>query len=380
MSNDGRRTVLHFAQDGDTSGFFPQLGRRHDRDRYRMLFGTLKPMAPWLRAYMEEQGVGCFSCECGGKASYLGGLLRLAGFLRREHVDLLHTHLFEPSVVGLLAGRLAGVPARVVTRHYSDYHTRIHKRWHVRADQVCTRLAHRVIAVSEHTREHLVFVEGAPPEKVVTIHNGVDFDRVRVSSPAAPAALRQEFAPGGEFLVLQVGRLHPEKGYEHLLRGFRRFLDRAPGPARLLVAGAGTLQGDYERQARDLGLAEAVTFLGFRRDSQDLIAAADVLVLASVAEAFGLVLTEALYHGTPVVATRVGGISEIVSDGEDGLLVPPADPEAIAAALVRLQGDEALRRRLAGAGREKVVQRFGFARMMHAYEALYATLPRGGLA
>jgi glycosyltransferase involved in cell wall biosynthesis len=369
-----RVTLLHFAQDSDTSGFFPQLARRHDRERYRMLFGTLKPMAPWLRDYMGEQGVPCFSCECGGKASYLGGLLRLAAFLRRERVQILHTHLFEPSVIGLLAGRLAGVPRRVLTRHYSDYHTRIHKRWHVRADQLCTRLAQRVIAVSEHTRDHMLREEAAPPGKVVTIHNGVDFDRVRVSSPDAAAALRRQYAPGGEFLLLQVGRLHPEKGYEHLFRAVAELHRQTPGRFRLLVAGEGPFRAEFERQVRELGLTNVVEFLGFRRDSPDLIAAADVLVLASVAEAFGLVLTEALYLGTPVVAARVGGVPEIVTHEGDGLLVPPADPPALAAALRRLSDDEALRGRLAGAGRARVVRDFSFERMMRAYEALYAQL------
>src|SRR5438309_239207 len=116
--------VLHFAEDSDTSGFFPQLARWHDRSRYQMFFGTLKPMAPWLREHMESQGVACLSCDCRNRASYPWGLLRLARFLRRERIDILHTHLFDPSVVGLCAGVLARTPLRVETRHYSDYHTR----------------------------------------------------------------------------------------------------------------------------------------------------------------------------------------------------------------------------------------------------------------
>jgi glycosyltransferase involved in cell wall biosynthesis len=206
------RRILHFAQDGDTSGFFPQLARWHDRERYRMVFATLKPMAPWLRNYMESQGVDCFSCDCRSRAEYPLGMLRLAKFLARERIDILHTHLFEPSVIGLLAGRLVGTPMRVMTRHYSDYHTRIHKKWHVRADQLCTRLCHGVIAVSEHTADHMVSEEDAPQEKLQVVLNGIDFDRVRVSGPDARERIRREFAAEEAFLLLIVARLAPGEG------------------------------------------------------------------------------------------------------------------------------------------------------------------------
>jgi glycosyltransferase involved in cell wall biosynthesis len=114
-----------------------------------------------------------------------------------------------------------------------------------------------------------------------------------------------------------------------------------------------------------------VTFLGFRKDSPDLIAAADLLILPSLAEAFGLVLTEALYLGTPVVATRVGGIPEIVDDGIDGTLVPPADSRALAQAILELLENPEKRRRVAGAGREKVLKRFRFEDMVRSYEDIY---------
>lgn len=369
-----RKHLLHFAQDSDTSGYFPQLARWHDRDRYRMFFGTLQPMAPWLRAYMESQGVECFSCDCQRRSSYPLGMLRLARFLRRQRIDILHTHLFEPSVIGLQAGVLAGVPQRVMTRHYSDYHTRIHKKWHVRLDQLCIRLSHGVIAVSEHTAEHMISQEGARPNKIHTVLNGIDFDRVRLSSPEAPARLRREFAPSDGPLLLMVGRLHPEKGYQFLFEALTKLKGRLDRPVRLLVAGQGPLEDFYRRMVQSLGCADAVEFLGFRKDVADLMAASDLVVLPSVAEAFGLVLTEALYLGTPVVATRVGGIPEIVTDGIDGVLVPPADSQALADALADLLRDPERRARMAGSGRQKVQARFKFEDMVRAYEAIYKRL------
>ena len=365
------KTLCHFAEDDDTSGFFPQLARWHDRSRYRMIFGTLKPMAPWLREYMASQGVECFSCECLTRRAALPGVRRMIRFLRQYHVDILHTHLFDPSVIGLSAGWLAGTKLRVMTRHHSNYHTRINKRWHVRLDQLCTALSHRVIAVSEHTAQVMRQEEGAPPAKLRVIANGVDFDRVRVSTADAGAAIRREYAPRGEFLLLHVGRLHPEKGYEYLFPALKHVCETAGRAVRLLVAGAGPFEQAYRDLVRQLELDDIVTFLGFRRDVVDFMAAADVLVLASVAEAFGLALTEALYLGKPVVATRAGGIPEIVDDGTDGLLVPPADPEALARAIVRLIQDDRLRQQTGFAGRDKVVARFAFEAMIRHYEQVY---------
>ena len=363
--------IFHFAQDSDTSGFFPQLARWHDRTHYKMYFGTLNPIAPWLREYMESQGVECYSCDCRNRAQYPMGMIRLARFLRKKKVDILHTHLFEPSVIGLLAGLLARKPLRVMTRHYSDYHTRINKKWHVRLDQLCTRLSHAVIAVSRHTAEHMIETEHAPRQKVHPVLNGIDFDRAKISSSDAAARIRREFVAEDASLLVIIARLHPEKGHHYLFQALPEVRRNARRPVKLLVVGAGPFDRTYREEIRALECDDMVSFVGFRQDAADLIAAADLVILPSVAEAFGLVLTEALYLGTPVVATQVGGIPEIVDDGVDGVLVAPANSAALADAIVQLLNDGERRSRMAGAGREKVCERFRFDEMVRSYEAVY---------
>ena len=372
----GRRIqrILHFAQDGDTSGYFQQLARFHDRSQYEMIFATLNPIVPWLQEYMASQGVRCFSCDCQGRASYPLGILRLARFLRRNKVDIVHAHLFEPSVVGLIAALVARTPVRVSTRHYSDYHTRINKKWHVRVDRMCTKLSDAAIAVSEHTAAHMIEVEHAPREKVHVVLNGIDFDRVRLSGPNAVERVRREFQSQQSHLLLIVARLHSEKGHHYLFQALPEIRKRVGKPVRLLVAGTGTFEAEYRREVAEAGCDDIVRFLGFRKDSPDLMAAADLVILPSVAEAFGLVLTEAIYLGTPVVATTAGGIPEIVENGVDGILVPPADSKALADAIVTLLNDSEARMKLAGTGREKVASRFRFERMVGSYEAIYAKL------
>jgi glycosyltransferase involved in cell wall biosynthesis len=366
--------ILHFAQDGDTSGFFPQLARWHDRSRYRMYFGTLGPIAPWLKEFMAGQDVPCLSCACPRRFMYPLALARLVRFLRAEKIDLIHVHLFDPSIVGLVAATLARTRFRVMTRHYSDYHTRVNKRWHVRLDQFCTSRCQRVIAVSEHTAEGMRTDEKAPADRLRVIHNGIDFARMKLSSAEAPEQIRREFLPNGGTLLLQVARLHPEKGHEFLFKALPNVIAQAGRPVRLLVAGAGQFESEYRRQVRELRLEDTVVFTGFRRDIADLIAAADVMVLPSVAEAFGLALTEAIYLGTPIVATRVGGIPEVVRDGIDGLLVPPASPEALSKAILRLIQEPLLRHSLAREGRAWISERFQFETMVRRYEAVYQEL------
>jgi glycosyltransferase involved in cell wall biosynthesis len=366
--------ILHFAQDTDTSGFFPQLARWHDRSRFKMYFATLNPIDGWLRENLESEEVECFSCECRRRVEYPLGVVRLANYLRRNQIDILHTHLFEPSVIGLQAGVLARTPVRVMTRHYSDYHTRINKRWHVGLDRLCTRVSHSVIAVSRHTTDHMIVEEGAPPEKLHTVFNGIDFDRVALSGADARERIRREFDAEDAHLLVHVARLHPEKGHHYLFQALGEIQRQVRKPVRLLVAGAGPFEAAYRDEVRQLGCDEMVRFLGFRKDSADLMAAADLVILPSVAEAFGLVLTEALYLGTPVVATRAGGIPEIVDDGVDGVLVRPADTSALASAIVGLLNDEDRRKKMAGAGRAKVLARFRFEDMVRSYETIYEGL------
>lgn len=327
---------------------------------------------------MESQGVRCFSGECRSRAGYIGGLRRLAAYLRRERIDILHTHLFDPSVVGLLAGLLAGTPTRVMTRHYSDYHTRDDKFWHTQLDKLCTRLSHAVIAVSQHTADHMVQDEGAPANKIHVVLNGIDFERVKLSDPEAPQRVRAEFEAMDKYLVLIVARLHPEKGHTYLFQALQQLRGQLDKPVLLLVAGQGPFEQAYRDEVRALGIDDMVRFVGFRRDVPDLMAAADIVLLPSVAEAFGLVLTEALYVGTPVIATQVGGIPEIIEDGRDGLLVPPADSAALAAAIRDLLLDPLRRRSMAGSGKAKVAQSFRYEDMVRAYENVYAGLTKTG--
>ena len=220
----------------------------------------------------------------------------------------------------------------------------------------------------------MIEVEKAPPEKIHTVLNGIDFDRVKLSGPGARERVRREFAAEDSHLMVIVARLHPEKGHSYLFRALPEIRRRSQRPVRLLVAGVGPFEAAYRDEVRAVGCEDIVSFVGFRKDSPDLMAASDLLILPSVAEAFGLVLAEALFLGTPVVATNVGGIPEIVSEGVDGILVPPADSGALADAIVELLTNDERRQKMAGGGRQKILTKFRFEEMVRSYETLYAHL------
>lgn len=371
------RCILHFIQDSDTSGIFPNLAKWHDKTRYRILFASLNKFDSRLSEYMQTQGVECFSCDVESRKDFPAAVLKIGSYLKKEKVDILHAHLFEPSVVGLLGAVLARTKYRVMTRHYSDYHTRVNKNWHVRIDQMCNRLSHKIIGVSQHTSEHIINVEHAPPEKVVTIYNGIDFERVKTSGNDFKSRIRKEFAAEDKFLILTTGRLHPEKGYPYLFEAVPKLKKLAEKPFLWLIAGKGALQEDFRRKVADLGADDVVRFIGFRKDMPDLMGASDLFVLPSVAEAFGVVFAEAIYLGTPIVATKIGGIPEIVTDGVDGVLIPSADSNAIAEAVADLLNNPDKLKSLAGGGREKIIERFEFEDMTRQYEAVYEELING---
>jgi glycosyltransferase involved in cell wall biosynthesis len=369
-----RLRLFHFAMDGDTSGFFPQLARHFDRSSFEMMFGTLRQTTRELRDVMTAEGVPVVSLDAGSRWGYPLAAARLASALRRHAVDIFHAHLFDPSVVGLVAARLAGVPVSMMTRHYSDYHTRIGKSWHVRLDRLCTALSHGIIAVSEQTRRVMVSEEKAPPAKVRVIHNGIDLGRVSPPDPEEVERLRSELGLADCAVVAVVARLHPEKGHTHLFRAMPALLAGTAGRLRLLVAGEGSFRAEYEREVEGLGVGHAVRFLGFRRDVVRLFCLADVVVLPSVAEAFGLVLVEAMALRRPIVATNTGGIPELIQHGESGWLVDPGSSPALAEGILKLLRDHALAQRLGERGRARALERFRFESTMRAYEEYYRQL------
>jgi len=284
---------------------------------------------------------------------------RLSYWLRRDRIQVIHTHLSTASLLGSLAGRLAGVPS-LATVHGLNTRT-------------CFNYSRAIIAVSNAVKQHLV-AQGMPPDLITVVHNGVDLRAL--SRPDASASVRAEWGlPEGAPLLITVGRLVPTKGHRDLLQALS-ILARDPRwqELRLLVVGAGPLLLPLQREAEQMNLAGRAVFCGFRRDVPPFLQAADIFVLPSVQEGLSLSALEAMALGKPVVACRVGGTTEVVVDGETGLLVAPGRPAELARALERLLAHPEEARAMGAAGRRRAQQAFDLEQMVTKIEAIYHRL------
>lgn len=298
-------------------------------------------------------------------------LVGLRRFLRDRRIDVVHTHNFGPLIYGGLAARSLLRRPRIVYSEHNQIHSASPRdlakfAWYV-------RLADQVVAVSndlERSLRQKLHIK----RPVRVIHNGIDDRRFEGISGIA---VRREFGIGDDEIVFGTAVVHSkQKGLTHLLSAARKVLDAVPR-ARFVIAGDGPLREDLVREARDAGLSDRVIFPGYRSDIPELLASFDVYVLPSLWEGLPLALLEALRLGKPIVCTTVGGNPEVIVDGVHGHLVPPADPEALAAALVKTANDEALFVRARTESPQRFREKFSLAAMTRKHEDLYRELVAG---
>jgi glycosyltransferase involved in cell wall biosynthesis len=316
----------------------------------------------WLAAGLQDRGHPCLMiCRTGGemcrRAPGLGlevrpirvrgelglrSVLGSASALRGFRPDVLHLHDAHAVLIGALAAAFARVPAVVVSRRV-DFRINSLRKY--------TWAADRIIAISEAVRAVLLDC-GVPSELVSVVPSGIDLERFE-RMPERAACRRELNLAADAPAVGCVAALTDHKGHRFLLEAWPRVLEAQPA-AVLLLAGSGELEAKLRKQSASLGVNGSVRFLGYREDLPQLLAALDVFVLASHLEGLCTSLMDAMAAGLPVVATSAGGIPEVVQDRRTGMLVPPRDPRALAAALVAVLADGALRARFGRAGREAV--------------------------
>jgi glycosyltransferase involved in cell wall biosynthesis len=294
-------------------------------------------------------------------------VLRLVRWLRRERVDVVHTHMFEAALWGRIAGRLAGVPVMVTTEHGPELWK---SRRHVAVDRWLNRWTARHIAVARDGLEIRIRRERVRPDRIVLIPNGVSIPAVP-RDPELARRARAEFGLGpGVPVVGSVGRFVPEKGYEHLLDALRLARNEI-ADLRWLAVGDGALRATLRARATSAGLDGAVVWAGLRQDVEALLPAMDLWVMSSVEEGLPVALLEAMAAGCPIVATRIGGIPDAVEDGQEAILVPPGDPAALAAAVVDLLRDPERARRLGDAARRRAEAEYSIHSVTRRVEDIY---------
>ncbi len=296
-------------------------------------------------------------------------LPRLVARLRALQPDIVHTHLLHADLYGTLAARLTGTPV-VISRHNDNaFRYKRPMRWLNRA---LWSQAAAGITISAALERFCLNVEGAEPNKIATIHYGLAQSQLTQSdNPQHRQTLLSNLnLPPDAFLFGTVSRLIEQKGLPFAINAFHQiYHDYAK--SYLLITGDGNQRHQLEKQAADLGLSDRVRFLGWRDDARRIMAALDVFLLPSLWEGFGLVLLEAMSKQRPIIATDVSAIPEIVQHNKTGLIVPPRDADALAAAMRRLLDDPDLRQQMGRAGFQRLQTTFTEQKMVERTTALY---------
>ncbi|WP_165227369.1 glycosyltransferase [Aquisphaera insulae] len=360
--------VLQLIPTLDRSGAEKQmvlLAKGLPRDRFSVEVATLTRGGP-LAAELEAAGIPVTNIGKRWKVDPLA-LGRLTRFLKAKRFDVVQTWIFAANSYGRIAARRANVPAVITTEMAVDlWKGKVEKAVDRRLATWCHRLVGNSRAVVDYYREL-----GVPEDRLAMIYSGIDIEEP-ASSDGAATRTSLGLAPDAP-LVLFAGRLAEQKRVDDLLKALD-LLQHVQPELRTLIVGDGPLRSRLEETARAYDLAGKVLFLGHREDVPRLMAAADVVTLPSSYEGLPNVVLEAMLHRKPVVATAAPGTTEVVADGETGVLVPVGDPPLLARALRDLIRDPARQRRLGDAGRARVESHFDAQTMIDSFAKLYEEL------
>jgi glycosyltransferase involved in cell wall biosynthesis len=305
----------------------------------------------------------------------LSAFLSLVRIIRRERPRIIHTHTSKAGIVGRWAAWLCRVPVIVHTPHghvFWGYFKPWQTRLFILLERWTARITTMIVALTPQERaDHLRF-RIAPEEKFTVIHSGVDLKKFSDAAEDIPRMKRELTLPDGSFVVGTIGRLTPIKGHIHLLKAAADILPDLPD-IFFVLAGDGELRDNLRRYATEAGILKNVRFPGWRADVENLLPVFDIFVFPSLNEGMGKVAVEAMATGKPVIASAVGGITNLIIPGENGILVPAADSNALAKAILTLCANPEMRGKMGEQGKIKAAE-YSVRMMLDQIERLYTDL------
>jgi L-malate glycosyltransferase len=366
--------VLHGLEVGGAEVLAARLARQSNK-YFRFLFVCLDEMGS-LGRELHDDG---FPVEVLKRRPGLDWhcARRLAQIVRRERVDVLHAHQYTPFFYSTLS-RLFGSRSPVLFTEHGRHHPDYPRQKRMVANRVLLRKRDRVVAVGEAVRRALIQNEGIAPHRVGVIYNGIPLERFGPQpTPSERAAIREAIGLRPDDLVLiQVARLDYLKDHATAIRTVERVSTRC-SRARLVLVGDGPERKTIAEMVRERGLEDHVRLLGQRDDIPRLMGASDIVFLTSISEGIPLTLIEGMAAARPVVSTRVGGVAEVVVDGQTGLLAPGGEFESLAAHVLRLAELPEQRHQMGRAGRARAESLFTERRMHESYKKCYNEMVGG---
>jgi glycosyltransferase involved in cell wall biosynthesis len=305
----------------------------------------------------------------------LKALLALILLIAKEKPDIVHTHSSKGGILGRLAAKLCGVPHIIHTPHghvFYGHFGRLASRIFLWVERIFSKFTDRLVALTHGEKNDYIEMSVFAPDKLLTIHSGVDIQQFLNANGNGLEKRRSLGLEQHEAVIGFVGWLLPIKGPDYLLKAMDYIWPQKP-ETTLVMVGKGDLDVDLRGEALRKNINGKVKFLGWRQDIHELMPIFDMLVLPSLNEGMGRVLVEAMAAGKPVVASRVGGIPDLIEDGRTGYLVPPADEKALADAILKLLNDRGHARLMGQRGKQRC-QQFSLEAMIAKLDDLYSDL------
>ena len=345
------------------------LAKGIDKKKFNVIVCCLNDKGIFAQE-VEKEGIEVIALGKKGKfdATVLFKLIRV---IKKYKIDIVHTHLWTSDFWGRIAAKLAGVPVIISTVHNVDV-------WKPKVflliDRILSYFTDKIIAVSNTVKYFYINNAKIPKNKIETIYNGIDVDKFNIK--VNRNIKRRELGLNADTKVLAViGRLVEQKGHIYFLECFRKLLGKYSDIQGLIV-GDGPLRGELEERSKMLGLNGRVIFTGIRNDIPEILKIIDVLVVPSLYEGLPTIILEAMAAGVPVVATNVGGNSEIIVNGETGFIVPPKDSSVLAEYIGKILENNNLVESMRVMSRERAIQYFSLDKMMREVEGIYKNSKR----
>lgn len=345
-----------------------------NKDKFQLDFILLNPGDSELESFLKESNLPVERVTYNGKTDLLSALLKTYRLLKKNRSAIIHTHLFDASLIGLTAGRMAGVKKRIYTRHHSDYHHEYYPHA-IKYDKFINFMATDIVAITQVVKDILIKKEFVHEKKIHLIHHGFLLEDFINPSPGTVNKLKQNYNPNNQYPVIgMISRYIHWKGLQYSIPAFEKLLKTYPD-ALLILANA---KGDYKKE-----IAEMLSRIP-KRNCIEIEFESDIFALYQLfdtfihvpithqCEAFGQTYVEALGAGVPSVFTLSGIANDFIIDHHNAVVVPYKNTEAIFEGTLEILKDKALRDKLIINGRKDILTRFNLQRMINALEDLYA--------